>query len=358
MIQTATKESRLTNSRIRCAQTCLKKHHLSYELGVRKDVDSLPLRLGSAFHEGLDIHKKGDSPQAAIDKAIEDFNNSTPVTNDADRAYQRAIEGEKVTQLLNGYFWRWEDMDKDIEIIASELSFEIPITNPASGRTSRTFTLAGKIDAIVRLADGRLAVLEHKTTSDDISPDSDYWAKLRIDSQISLYYMAAKALGYDVETVLYDVTRKPSIRPKNIPSLDKDGFKQIFDANGERVYKKDGTPRQTASTKDGFELLSRPETPAEYGERLRLDIGEQYDRYYRRQEITRLNIDLEDAAYELWEIARLIADCQKNNRWPRSCAACIGYYKCEYFDICTNGIDPLEQMPEGFKQVEDVHQEL
>ncbi|MCK4343264.1 MAG: hypothetical protein KAY37_16240 [Phycisphaerae bacterium] len=64
------------------------------------------------------------------------------------------VECEVVRQLLTGHFWRYEN--DDVEIIDVERTFELPLVNPQTGRASRAFALAGKIDAIVRLADGRL----------------------------------------------------------------------------------------------------------------------------------------------------------------------------------------------------------
>jgi len=146
-----------------------------------------------------------------------------------------AVERETLKALLSGHFWRYgqdpaspdgQRRASDLAFEAVELSFDVPLVNPVTGALSRAFTLAGKIDGIVRLADGRLAVLEYKTAGEDIAPDADYWLRLRCDGQISLYVLAARALGYDVATVLYDVTRKRTIR------LRKDETPEQF---GERL---------------------------------------------------------------------------------------------------------------------------
>lgn len=64
---------------------------------------------------------------------------------------------------------------------------------------------------------------------EDIQPDSDLWRRLQIDSQISMYVLAARRLGYPVECVLYNVTRKPTIKPTAIPLLDELGVKIVLD---------------------------------------------------------------------------------------------------------------------------------
>ena len=45
------------------------------------------------------------------------------------------------------------------------------------------------MDGVVHLPDGRLAVLEVKTCLEDISPDSEYWLRLRQDRQSSLHFL-------------------------------------------------------------------------------------------------------------------------------------------------------------------------
>ena len=52
-------------------------------------------------------------------------------------------------------------------------------------------------DRIVRLADGRLALQEYKTTTKDTAPGGAYWARLRLDQQVSRYMLAARAEGLD-----------------------------------------------------------------------------------------------------------------------------------------------------------------
>jgi hypothetical protein len=89
-----------------------------------------------------------------------------------------------------GYQWRWAGAR--LEVVATEQAFRVPLVNPATGKATPTFELAGKIDGIVRLEDGRLAVKESKTCSEDLGADSDYWRRLRIDHQITLYMLAAR----------------------------------------------------------------------------------------------------------------------------------------------------------------------
>ena len=180
-----------------------------------------------------------------------------------------------------------------------------------------------------------------------------------IDSQISIYWAAAHAKGHAIETTIYDVIRKPTIAPRQIPLLDSDGIKIVLDANGDRATKKDGSPRQSADSKLGYVMQTRQETPTEYGERLTLDIGQRPDFYYARQEIPRLQADLDEGAWDVWQTAKMIRECQKFNRWPRNTSACVGFGRCQYFKLCTGGYDPQSsETPDGFVVVDNVHPEL
>ncbi len=247
----------------------------------------------------------------------------------------------------------------DRRLTHSRLACAKSCLNPATGQPSRTWTLAGRRDKVVRLPDGRLAILEYKTAGEDLAPEADYWKRLLMDSQVSTYWLAALDAGLDVQTVLYDVTRKPSLRPSQIPVLDEGGLKVVVDAAGARVFNRDGKPRQSASSADGYVLLSRTETPEEYGARLTDGIASRPDWYFARREIPRLPSDLEEARYELWAWGRILRECEKSGRWPRSTHSCNGFGRCGCWELCTGGFDPAQgAVPEGWMQVDDVHQEL
>lgn len=348
-------DSRLTHSEMITAQNCLRKNYLAYGLGIRPVIENQNLRFGAAFHAGLDLHKQRlmEGHELLTDGEIlaAVLTNSNP-----EQVYDEAA----LRAMLGGYFWRWNQMDREIEWIASELQFEMPLINPETNRSSQTFTLAGKIDGIARLPSGHLAVVEHKTTSSDIDQESDYWRRLRIDSQISLYYLAARHLGYDVQTVLYDVTRKPRLEAKQVPVLDADGLKQVVDrTTGQRIENTNGTWKQSVYEANTQMLLTRPETPDELAERICQDLADRPDYYFSRREIPRLEADLEEYRYEVWQLAGLLRDCHRTGRWPRNTSACIGFGRCGYFDLCTSGYEINSGvLPEGYMVVDSIHQEL
>ena len=225
--------------------------------------------------------------------------------------------------------------------MATELKFEAHIVNRATGGSSTKWDKGGKIDRIVRLRDGRLAVQEYKTNtaSEDIGPSSDFWGRLRIDQQISMYYSAAQALGYPVETVLFDVTRKPGIRRFSATPPES------------RKFKKDGTIYANQREVD--------ETPDEYIKRLHADITEQPDRYFQRQEIPRLPDDLKMFEVEVWQTKDQINAARMSGAWPRNTDACTRPDRpCPMKSPCWNGWRPGDVPPEGFRITNIIHPEL
>lgn len=365
----------LTSSRMSCYRTCQRKHWYAYTLGVRPEGIAHYFRLGHAFHLGLDLRSQGMEKSDAIAGAVATYENYPDWAKTEEQKHEWLIERETVMRLLLGYWWYWEraeirpDLRVD-EIIETEGSFRLPIRNPETGASSRTFDVAGKRDKIVRLGDGRVAVMEHKTTGDDLSPTSSYWKKLNIDQQISLYMLAAKEQGFEVSTVLYDAVRKPGIKPREIPVLDENGLKIVIDpATGERMFKVNikkngepgaghGEPYQSANAEKGWIVQTRIETPTEFGDRLTDDIAAFPEWYFARKEIPRLEMDLEEFKLELWQMSQQIRESQDKGRAFRNTSACLLRGECQYLGICHQGIDIAAGLPAGFRQTDTLHEEL
>lgn len=335
-----------------CFKICRKKHWFSYELGIRRSDDSKPLRMGSAYHEGLEILETTGSIDGACEAVYSYYQFQPENINQIDWEYER----ETVLRLLCGYKWRWEN--DPIEYLAAEQEFHLPLINPATAKASRTFTIDGKIDGIIRVNEtGRVGVMEHKLLSEDIASDSPLWKRLRIDHQISLYVLAARRLGHQADFVFYSVTRKPTIKPTAVPILDELGTKIVLDHYGNRVLNANKTFRQTGDTEKGYVLQQRMMTAEEWGAKLSDDIAARPEFYYARKEIQRLDTDLAEYESELWDIQKAMRDAQLNDRHYRTCnkETCAW---CGYFSICTEGWRQGDSLPEGFVQLENKHPEL
>ena len=290
---------KLTNSMRSKFASCHRAYQFAYVEMMRPLVPSEALTFGTAMHSLLECYWTNAQP---------DFSQAT--TGDA-------YKDKTLLALFEGYCEKWSDDDATrFEHIAAEVGFEAPLMNPETSGVSKTWTLAGKIDAIAKeKATGKIFIVEHKTTSQDIGPGSDYWRKLSIDGQVSGYYVGAQSKGFDVENCLYDVIRKPTIKP----------LKATPEEN--RKYKKDGTLYAGQREFD--------ETPEEWYERLKADIAERPDYYFARVEVVRSADDLVDYLFDMWAVGREIADAERLGRFSRNPQSCSAFGKCEYFDVCT-----------------------
>ena len=372
-----TMDNRLTNSEIICADTCKRKLYYAYVLGLRKQHQSEAIRIGNVFHNATDFRAKGDDPYTAKTKALEAYSKNAPSEFEYEERSKWERERALSDAIISTYFDVWAEADKQIELVESEISFEVPIINPSTGRPSRTFALAGKIDKIVRLPSGRYAIMEHKTTSNAIDPGSDYWKALRIDQQISIYIIAARQLGCEIDTCFYDVVKRTGMKPSKLTQsttanlINTNSYQTKID--GEVVHIEDYPVNYNAETGDVFvdgeqaEIIPGKrgfairETPRMYRDRIRKIMRDNAEDYFVRQEIPRGGQALSDAQQNIWQQSQMIRENYNADRWP--CTgdkfACTRMGRCPYFDICTNGgWKKDDYIPDGFEIVADVHQEL
>ncbi|HOX27492.1 MAG TPA: PD-(D/E)XK nuclease family protein [Candidatus Krumholzibacteria bacterium] len=308
----------LTHSRLACFRTCPRKHYIRFELGIRPDVDSVPIRVGAAFHAALEARDHGRDPAPLMEACLGD-------------PYDLAM----VAAMFDGHCRRYAN--EPLNPVVSEQEFTRQLVNPGTGRATPIWLLAGKIDRIVRLADGRLALMEYKTTSQDFAPGADYWTRLHMDQQLSIYVLAAREIGYDIQTILYDVTRRPALRPLKATPDEA------------RKYTKDGKLYANQRAED--------ETPDEYAARVAADIAERPDHYFARIEIARLERDLDDCQEEVWQQQLAIRAAQNSGHWYRNPSACFSPFRCEYLSICQNR-DLDTNTPTGFVRSDEIHPEL
>lgn len=327
----------ITNSELKSYRLCARLHHLRYDRGLRPVHEREVLRFGTAVHSGLEAHWRGTSHVGAVQ---------------CDDSYDL----EKALAMLDGYALYWRD--SGFTVIGVELEFRATLANPDTGAASKTYELGGKLDALVMDSEGNVWIVEHKTTSEDATPGSDYWKRLRLDPQISTYMVGARALGYEPRGVLYDVLVKPTLQPRSIPLVDDDGVKIVRDAQGLRVRTKDGKKwRETGDAAQGYVVETRPETPAEYGVRVRDAIAADPDRYYVRGTVVRLEDEEREASADAWTTAGLIRDSRRTGRHARNPDACVRFGStCEFFGVCTGETSADDET--RFRRSAVVHEEL
>lgn len=309
----------LTNSAAKAFRSCQRLYQIRYMLGYKAKREAENLYFGTAIHAALEVWWTTKDLEKAL-AAIKCSDAFTQV---------------KAEELIRGYHCMWSGAE--LIAMAVESEFAAPLVNPTTKRESQTWRMGGKLDGLVIDSDGLTWILEHKTSSEDIGVGSDYWKRLQMDSQISTYYVGARALGAEPAGCLYDVIKKPSFRPGNVALLDEGGKKIVYNESGERVRTKDGKKwRETGDTALGYVVQSRPEEPEEYRARLREDIAANPERYYQRGNVVRLEDDEKDAAADLWATGRAIREAQLANRWPRNPDACNHWGRtCEFFGVCT-----------------------
>lgn len=259
--------------------------------------------------------------------------------------------------LLTVYREQWHAKWQGYDILDVESEFRFPLLNPDTESPSRTFDEAGKMDVLVRhRGTQRLAVVEHKTTSESVTPDSDYWDRLRMDTQCSKYFLAASRSGQEVSGVIYDAISKPGQRPCQIPTLDPEGFKIVLDAQGQRVMTKDGKkPRETGDTEKGWVVQGRIETPDEFEARLLKVLRAEPHEYFAQREVPRLDSDILEYMNDAWAMSQQLLYARNKNLWPRNPQACKQFSTCEFFDLCCGraNVDGIR-----FRKREKVHAEL
>jgi len=285
----------LTATRMGTVLVCPRRHYWRYEVGLHAMVEGMALRFGSAWHRAMECRWQGMSPELALLEAAKDrtFDEITVAT---------------LAGLLGAYYARYAGCE-----VVKELHAEVEFQLPLAG--SRTFDVAGKIDGLGVLHDGRLALVEHKTCGTDIAPDSDYWLRLRFNQQVYQYVLAARALGWDVQVVIYDVTRKPAIRQK------------------------------------------QGETAAAFGDRLAADAKERPEFYFARREVPILDRDLAEFEVQRLALSRQILffrSAARNARrpehgWPRNCNEMTCKF-CEFEQFCMQNFTvELAAPPAGFR---------
>jgi hypothetical protein len=391
----------LTNSRRSCFQRCRREHYYDYILGWRPLVKNEALGFGQLFHCGLeqwwlayqDMQKHLDpldaDPHHALRLALAGI--EAGFYGVAEEAELNYFHLRQAQELMRGYHYRWAPTMAEIEVLEVEVKFESALVNPVTGRPSRTFRLGGRLDAIIRYRDhvpilaGRVYIVEHKTTSADLDPSSDYWLRLRIDGQVSTYYNGAKAMGHEVRGCLYDVVRKPTLKPKlatpeeNRKYTKGKGCKVCGGKIGVQGAGRFELPAQLDPESDdtadfeecvncnGTGWVEAPhlykgqraedETPDEYGERICEAIADDPNKFYGRADVVRLEADLAEYMADTWYTAHAMRLAKNLDAHPRNPDACVRYGRfCSYFDVCTGVCDIDDE--NRFRQSPVVHEEL
>ncbi len=299
----------LTYSAARKFQVCHKAYHNRYLENLVPLEQDDALFLGSIIHECLELHYKERASLAKINRNIDA---AYPLKDSNDRQKR---DWHLAKAMMKGYVEHYAK--ENIEVVETELEFRIPIINPKTGRSSKSFELMGKVDGLVCM-DGAYFILEHKTAA---LITGDYIEKLPLDFQINLYAMAlGKERQLPITGVIYNVIQKSKIRQKQGETEAQ------FEIRRQELIRKSKTGKTSARRQ-------MPESDTDFQKRLESVYSS--PNMFARETLYLSDADIDRTKQELWEITQEILDSRRRKHWSQNTDSCFRYYApCMYFPLC------------------------
>lgn len=315
-----TKRRYLTSSSMTTYRQCPRLYQYVYDQERSGTEEQGSLRFGSVGHKGLEKFWLLTRDRISKDEMCERVAKET--MKSAKESGCPEAERFVAVSMMMGYIERWYDWSKEVVVIDVEREFNVPLYKPdGSGSTAKNWNVAGKIDVVIRLADGRLAVMEHKTSSAWVDQGSPYVKKLSMNNQISLYWMAMEALGQPCDVCLYDILIKPDMEPLKATPEDKKKHKK----NTGELYKRQ---------------REKDETMEEFMDRTTKKIVSNLNGNYIHIEVNRLDGELQRFSEDAWHTAWEISDKLSRGHFPRNPDACFAYNReCAFVKACRGQAD-------------------
>ena len=327
----------LTYSAIRLFQGCRWKYNLRMNDGLTSLVQDDNLYLGSVWHSVLEIWYGTSDYKTKVELA----------SNLIDQSFPKHISDSRQKRnwhlchaMFKGYINRYTE--DEFKVLGVEMEFVVPIINPATNRSSRSFELRGKVDGLAQLKQtGELFLLEHKSAA---QITGDYIERLPSDFQINLYAMAlSRFLKRKISGVIYSITRKASLKQSEGETEEQ------FEIRKAELIKKSKTGKTSAKRK-------MPETNDAFRERL-IEKYRDPEMYYR--EVLYLSAeDAERTSSELWDITKLILAAKRECTWIPNWDNCFkfGNQPCTYWPLCRSNNNP--NVRENFYKIAPPNEEL
>lgn len=349
-----------TTSRIRTWRECQRKHFFKVALGCVTP-QTPAMAFGTATHAALEAWYR--AWQAGADRL-------TAALASVEAADLSDTDRVKLRVLVVAYDTRWGG--EQWEIIAVEAEFRYWLGDVEMG---------GKLDVLVReLISGNVYVVEHKTSTADTSAGSPYWAKLELDTQISVYHDGA-GTAFDVEIAgcIYDVLKRPTHELKLATPQEArkytagKGCKKCGgSAKPGAIERGKGTYTVTFTTveivtcddcdgtgwkkdKDGVPEAPRlhsnqreqDETLDEFEDRLASEVSERMDDFLARGVIVRLGDELPRMRQEIIDTVSAMRVLDDAGLAPPNHGACAqGRELCAFFEVCA-GRASISSFPRG-----------
>jgi len=250
-----------------------------------------------------------------------------------------------VKGLLCGYDQQWGSVQPSITLIETEGMYIAPLTNVETQKDSRTWRIGGKIDKLAK--DNGMVLYDHKTTSMEIEDaNSPYWRQLVVESQASHYELLLIMNGIRLDRIVWDVVRKPGIKPKKLAAADRKAVTSLGMYCGYKVSPETQTEMITEE-RENEEL---------YMLRVARECIDEPGRYFARRSVPRTREELHEYAVELWEIGQEMLGTRNTGRHFRNSGACMSFNTpCSFLGICS-GHDTIDS--DKWARVKNVHREL
>lgn len=372
------RQNKLSASSIAAFKACGQRYRLSYVEGLRSDKDTDAQRQGTSWHGAMEAYGNAEGDHdAKLIAAVEYLNDRYAEVPSWKTAEEYGLEHVTLITCVAGYFWFFQN--QPLAYLANELAFELPIHMPRTGLPISVDEVVrvGKIDHLV-LFNGAVCVLERKSTSRAIDPQSDYWQRWSKDSQISMYALALRDLQTSGQlpdqvaiaaatsprfgSVLVDVFHKPTIKPAMLTQAATAEFLTSKTYHGETFTVEAGTDPVTVRVNDvpavvepGKKGFAIRETTLMFSARLLSDIQERPDFYFARREIARTDAELRKFRKDLYVVYQSMKMSQQHGLFVENEAACRATFNCQFIPICYGpGADAVcdgKTTPQNFKRI-------
>jgi hypothetical protein len=275
---------------------CPKLYEYEYELCFEPTEEDPVLTFGSGMHHALEARGKGKdlhAQVAAFSRTVKEL------------PWHKVLIGQMLVALYNERY-----KNDGIEYLHAERPFCVTLPDGTIFR--------GKFDGICRDREGRLFIMEHKTTRSKIDDGERYWERKEINTQADSYVYAARMSGFDVEYIKYDVIKVPQLKPLKATPKARQEF-----------YKRDGKYGKKGDPKPGTRL--RTEGDAEFKARVAKYLLEGGDSLLKRVDFEKSLHDNQMAENNLMDIATLI----KTGARPMNGASCFDFNReCDFRPVC------------------------